>query len=165
VKPEDLNAEQRRVYDTWRALDMSEATAMAQLRNDGLLADADGDHVAFYKRLGLSEAGARVAAAGRASTVGPRLTGSNVAALSEALGAYGRAWVAHYGARPEEAQGLAKAAGKRIWESTTGADAAREAATVAQLLYEARVLVFSADKPWPRAPAGVKPPGRRKSGR
>jgi hypothetical protein len=154
VKPEDLNAEQRRVFDTWRALDMSEATAMAQLRNDGLLPDdVGGEHEAFYRRMGLSEAGARVAAAGRDGPVsGRRATGSNAAALSEALAAYSNALHRYGGAAATNAE-TARRVALGIWESTSGTTEAREAATVGELRYHAAVFAFYVDKPWPSAPA------------
>src|SRR4051794_35724883 len=92
MKSSDLRGEPLRVFETWRSLGVSESTAMEQLRRDGLLPrDEGGDLVEVFRDLGLSEAAASRAAAGRGGSAGAAPATSNAAALSEALAAYSEA--------------------------------------------------------------------------
>ena len=66
VKREDLSPEDRRVFDTWRDLGLSEQATVGVMREDGLIAMSDHDHlVVNFKSLGLSESAAEIAAQGR----------------------------------------------------------------------------------------------------
>jgi hypothetical protein len=68
VKPEDLNREQRKAYDTWRSIGLTEAAAMNALVEDGLVELSEEETLA--KRFqaifpGTSDAAAKSAARGR----------------------------------------------------------------------------------------------------
>jgi hypothetical protein len=67
VKPDELNPGQRRVFDTWRAVGLSESAAMNALIEDGVITLSEDEHLArrFQDMFGLSEKAAQIAAAGR----------------------------------------------------------------------------------------------------
>jgi len=67
VKPHELDPEQRRAFDTWRAVGLSESAAMTALIEDGVITLSEHEHLArrFQDIFGLSEEAAQIAAAGR----------------------------------------------------------------------------------------------------
>jgi hypothetical protein len=62
-----LNSEQRRAFETWRAVGLSESAAMNALIEDGVITLSEDEHLAqrFQDTFGLSEEAAQIAAAGR----------------------------------------------------------------------------------------------------
>jgi hypothetical protein len=46
VKPDELNPEQRRAFDTWRAVGLSESATMNALIEDGVITLSGGEHLA-----------------------------------------------------------------------------------------------------------------------
>lgn len=65
-KPEDLDQRQRASYSLWRALGLSESSAMNALVEDGVLRVPERDQfVGTFRELGLSESAAETAARGR----------------------------------------------------------------------------------------------------
>jgi hypothetical protein len=72
VKPEDLGPKERRAFDMWRTIGLTEAAAMQALRDDGLLPVSEHDRaMRVYRDLGLSESAAEIAVAGRDGTRRP----------------------------------------------------------------------------------------------
>jgi hypothetical protein len=67
VKPGDLNGEQRKAFETWRSLGLSESAAMDCLITDGVVAVSEEEQLArsLSSTFGLSEAAAEAAARGR----------------------------------------------------------------------------------------------------
>jgi hypothetical protein len=67
IKPNELNPEQRRAFETWRAVGLSESAAMNALIEDGVITLSEDEHLArrFQDMFGLSEEAAQIAAAGR----------------------------------------------------------------------------------------------------
>lgn len=67
MSPDQLTGTARERYDTWRRLGLSEAASLREVTSEGLVpADPFDDMASFFQALGLSEAGARHAAVGRA---------------------------------------------------------------------------------------------------
>ena len=73
VRPEDLEGEARRRYDTWRAVGLTEAGAMQVLREEGTLVSSGPGESGLASSLqgafGLTKREAAVAAGGRESSV------------------------------------------------------------------------------------------------
>jgi hypothetical protein len=67
TRPEELRGEAADRFGVWRELGLSEASAMAQVRADGLLPAGDpvDQLTEVFREMGLSESAARVAAVGR----------------------------------------------------------------------------------------------------
>jgi len=73
-KPSDLNPTQRKSYDLWRDLGLTEAAAMNALVEDGVIRLSEEEKLArsFRETWGLSEAQAEIAVRGRDGGSSPR---------------------------------------------------------------------------------------------
>lgn len=92
IKPEDLDGDARRLYESWRSLGLSESTVMESLRRDGWIPTNDHDRLVrtFREVFGLSEEAAEAAACGRGGPSVRRV--SEVAGRSAARPEPGDAW-------------------------------------------------------------------------
>jgi hypothetical protein len=67
IKPSDLTAEQRRAFDVWRRLGLSESSALLAMEQDGVIPVSEQDRQArmFTNAFGLTASEARRAVEGR----------------------------------------------------------------------------------------------------
>jgi hypothetical protein len=83
IKPSDLNPTQRKSYDLWRDLGLTESAAMNALVEDGVIRLSEEEKLArsFRDTWGLSEAQAEIAARGRDSGPSSRPVSESLAGL------------------------------------------------------------------------------------